>query len=112
MFTPVAAIYCADFFILRRQAVYRAGDFIPAFNICAIAAWITGILFSFSSAETGLFITPIEAIDALIISLASYLFLSRAMRVLTNKTAIKNSANSATPATITATKDTTERENL
>ena len=110
MFTPVAAIYCADFFILRRQAVYRAGDFIPAFNICAIAAWITGILFSFTSAETGLFITPIEAIEALIISLASYLILTRAMRVLTNKSAVKNSTDSTAPAT--ATKDTTERENL
>ena len=90
--------------------MYRAGDFIPAFNICAIAAWITGILFSFTSAETGLFITPIEAIEALIISLASYLILTRAMRVLTNKSAVKNSTDSTAPAT--ATKDTTERENL
>lgn len=93
MFTPVAAIYCADFFILRRQTAYQAGDFIPSFNFCAIAAWVVGILFSFSSSKTGLFITPIEAIDALIVSLVSYLILSRTTRFFT-------------------TNNTTERENL
>lgn len=98
MFTPVAAIYCADFFILRKQAVYRTDDFIPSFNISAIAAWITGILFTFTSVETGLFITPIEAIDALIVSLVSYLILSYIARAF--GTNISNKASNTSGATV------------
>lgn len=77
LFTPVAAIYCADFFILRRSALYSQEERIPSFNVVALLAWGLGVAFSIYSGYITFTITPIHAIDALVVSFLSYLVLAK-----------------------------------
>ncbi|WP_285162846.1 cytosine permease [Shewanella goraebulensis] len=80
IFTPVAAIYVVDFFLLRHQQVYQLTQLtsLPTFNYCAVMAWGIGILTSILVNKGHLTLTSIEVCDAIIVTVPAYYFLMKA----------------------------------
>lgn len=77
LFTPVAAIYCCDFFILRKGRRYKTNTDVATFNYAACLAWFLGVIAGSAGQVYGVSITPIEALDALLVSFFSYLLAAR-----------------------------------
>ncbi|MEZ9141357.1 MULTISPECIES: cytosine permease [unclassified Shewanella] len=79
IFTPVAAIYVVDFFILRRQKTYQLAQIshLPAINYLAVIAWGIGISTSLLVNNGYFTFTGIEVCDAIIITMPSYYLLMK-----------------------------------
>ncbi|MCC4831457.1 cytosine permease [Shewanella sp. 10N.7] len=80
IFTPVAAIYAVDFFLLRHQQPYQLKDLpqMPAVNHCAVIAWGVGIATSIMVNQEYFTLTSIEVCDAMLLTMLSYYVLSKA----------------------------------
>jgi cytosine permease len=74
--TPIGAIYVATFYVLRRQN-YDAEAFgsLPRFNPRAFVAWAAGSAVGYASNSGGGLITPLAAVDSLIVSFVVYVLL-------------------------------------
>ncbi|MBJ2137521.1 cytosine permease [Paraglaciecola chathamensis] len=79
IFTPVAAIYVVDFFIVRRGEKYSLAllEHNERVNIRAIIAWMVGIATSMASNQGWITLTTIEVFDAVLLTLPTYYLLSR-----------------------------------
>ncbi|MCL1068580.1 cytosine permease [Shewanella olleyana] len=79
IFTPVAAIYVVDFFILRSQKTYQLAQIahLPAINYLAVIAWAIGISTSLLVNNGYFTFTGIEVCDAIIITMPSYYLLMK-----------------------------------
>jgi cytosine permease len=68
IFTPVAAIYVIDFFLIRKNKPYQIENLVDEkkFNVQALLAWFLGIIISMLSNQGYIKITSIEVCDALI----------------------------------------------
>ncbi|MEH6713163.1 MAG: cytosine permease [Paraglaciecola polaris] len=79
IFTPVAAIYVVDFFLIRQSRKYQLASLQRDHNINyrAVIAWLIGICTSFLSNHGWLTITTIEVFDAMLVTLPVYYLLSR-----------------------------------
>lgn len=79
IFTPVAAIYVVDFFIVRRGEKYTLQHLThnQSLNIRAIIAWLIGVSTSMASNQGWITITTIEVFDAVLLTLPAYYLLSR-----------------------------------
>ncbi len=79
IFTPVAAVYATDFFLLRQGLVYEIDDIddLPLFHWPAIAAWAIGVTASIATNNNWLTITTIEACDAILVTIPAYLLLMK-----------------------------------
>jgi len=89
VFTPVAAIYVTDFFILRKQKTYNVAELeeVEMININAMIAWGLSILITLMANNGLITITSIEVCDAVLVSFPVYYLLSMKFN--------KSSANSA-----------------
>jgi cytosine permease len=76
IFTPVAAIYVVDFFIIRKKHSYDVSSLkdIEAVNWVAILSWFVGILVSVMTNKGIITITTIEVCDAILITVPVYYF--------------------------------------
>lgn len=79
IFTPVAAIYVVDFFIVRRGEKYTLQHLTrnERLNTQAIIAWMVGIATSMASNQGWITLTTIEVFDAVLLTLPTYYLLSR-----------------------------------
>ncbi|QHJ13208.1 Cytosine permease [Paraglaciecola mesophila] len=79
IFTPVAAIYVVDFFIVRRGEKYSLAllEHNKQVNKRAIIAWMVGIATSTASNQGWITLTTIEVFDAVLLTLPTYYLLSR-----------------------------------
>ncbi|WP_394175188.1 cytosine permease [Thalassotalea litorea] len=79
VFTPVAAIYVVDFFILRNKRPYQIEALEHLQKICwvAICAWIAGIMMAISVTRGYFTISGYEVIDALVISSLLYIAIKK-----------------------------------
>ncbi|MDO6718741.1 cytosine permease [Psychrosphaera sp. 1_MG-2023] len=77
IFTPVAAIYVVDFFIINQKRIYKIEKLsdIKDFNVSAITAWMFGVVATYLSNQSGISFSGVEAIDAFVISAGVYWFL-------------------------------------
>ncbi|MBW8189849.1 cytosine permease [Neiella marina] len=81
VFTPVAAIYVVDFFVIRKQRRYQLDELhqSPAMNWPALMAWGLGIGASLLSNQGHIWLTGIEACDALLVTTPAYWLLRQIM---------------------------------
>ena len=79
IFTPVAAIYVIDFFMIRKKQVYDLKTLatIEKINWQAVIAWGAGIAVSLLSNQHWITFTHIEVFDAIIITSLVYYLLMR-----------------------------------
>ncbi|MCR8924222.1 cytosine permease [Dasania sp. GY-MA-18] len=76
IFSPVAAIYVADFFLVNRgHYAQRHCDSVPAISWPAISAWLLGILVAFVSSEGAIRLTTIPACDSFLSAVIIYVLL-------------------------------------
>lgn len=82
IFTPVAAIYVVDFFIIRNQRCYNVNQLkdIAAINLPAMFSWSIGIFVSLLSNKGVITLTTIEVCDALLITVPAYYLLMKLKR--------------------------------
>lgn len=76
LFAPVAGVYIADFFFLRKQQRYEA-QLSPKVSWSALLAWSSGLLVSLGSQAELLVFTGIQALDAALAAMIVYLVLKR-----------------------------------
>lgn len=70
---PIAGIYLADFFLIRRQRYDEAAlETMPAVSWPAFAAWILAVAIALFSARQGIRLTGVPACDAIIIASVTY----------------------------------------
>ncbi len=79
IFTPVAAVCIADFFFLRKKHLYDLQEIksLPLVNWQAVVAWSIGIGISILSNNGIIFITSVEACDAVLVTIPAYLVLKK-----------------------------------
>ncbi len=79
IFTPVAAIYVVDFFLIRKKTRYDVSqlDAVESVNWSAIIAWGVGISMSILSNKGVFTLTTIEVCDAILMTIPVYYFLMR-----------------------------------
>jgi len=84
VFTPVAAVYVTDFFIIRKQQIYdiEQVDALPSVNWVAMLAWFIGIGTSILSNKGTFTLTSIEAVDALLVTAPAYFLLVKLQGML------------------------------
>jgi len=77
IFTPVAGVYAADFFIVRKSKIYDIEriDDLPAIKWGAFIAWGAGMAASMLSINGTLTLTGIEVLDALLVTVPVYLLI-------------------------------------
>ncbi|MFK7865375.1 MAG: cytosine permease, partial [Pseudohongiellaceae bacterium] len=83
IFTPVAAIYIVDFFVLRNKRCYELDelDQVPAIVWPAVMAWLFGVLVSLATSTEFFFISGVQAVDGLLATAVMYFLFSRHKRV-------------------------------
>lgn len=81
VFTPVAAIYVTDFFLIRKQQRYHLKELEKgeAINWAGLVAWGFGILISLLSNQGAFVLTGIEVCDALLVTVPVYWLCRRAL---------------------------------
>jgi len=79
IFTPVAAIYVVDFFLIRSKQVYDVNDIanLETLNWYAVIAWLVGVCASMLVNYGFFTITTIEVCDAVMVSSFVYYFLMK-----------------------------------
>ncbi|NVK24299.1 MAG: cytosine permease [Gammaproteobacteria bacterium] len=79
IFTPVAAVYVVDFFIVQRKSCYQIDtlDHQPSFNYTALGAWLIGVVFTYLANAFNITLLVVEALDAFAITATTYYFLHR-----------------------------------
>ncbi|MFS1422481.1 cytosine permease [Shewanella sp. 10N.286.48.B5] len=80
IFTPVAAIYVVDFFIVRNKQSYLLSELsqVAAVNYLAVIAWAVGIATSMLTNHGLITITGIEVCDAILVTAPTYYLLMQA----------------------------------
>ncbi|TLU64155.1 cytosine permease [Thalassotalea litorea] len=83
VFTPVAAIYIIDFFVIRAKKLYSISDLdqTARFSFAALSAWLLGIAMAISVNSNYFTITTFEVVDALLIAALAYMVLIKAEEV-------------------------------
>ncbi len=76
IFTPVAAIYVVDFFVIRNKQLYDVDKLkeVESVNWIAVFAWLVGIIVSILANKGYISLTTIEVCDALLITAVFYYF--------------------------------------
>ena len=79
VFAPVAGVYIADFFVIRRRRIYDIGALatVSAYRYTAFGAWLAGIGASVLANNGVIAFSGIEAIDATFAAMLSYILLER-----------------------------------
>ncbi|WP_229744689.1 cytosine permease [Neiella marina] len=74
VFTPVAAIYVVDFFLIRCKRHYQLAELSEtrAINLAALFAWVLAITAALLSNHGYISVTGIEACDALLVTVPAY----------------------------------------
>lgn len=84
VFTPVAAVYATDFFLVRKSRPYNIDqiDTLPSVFWIAMISWVVGIATSMLSNGGYIQLTTIEALDSLLVTAPTYLLLTWASSLL------------------------------
>ena len=79
IFTPVAAIYVIDFFVLNKMRIYQIETLVKInnYNFSALTAWLFGVVATYVLNQNGISFTGVEAIDAFTVSSIVYWLLSQ-----------------------------------
>ncbi|WP_144206886.1 cytosine permease [Shewanella donghaensis] len=77
IFTPVAAIYVVDFFLIRKQQIYQLSELhrVASVNYLAVIAWAVGIGTSLLANNGLITLTSIEVCDAILVTVPTYYLL-------------------------------------
>lgn len=79
IFTPVAAIYVVDFFLIRKKGLYLIENLtaVRRVNVMALIAWVVGIIVSMLTNQGYFTLTTIEVCDSLLITAPVYFLLMK-----------------------------------
>ena len=78
--TPLAAIYIVDFFLINKGDYTMAKlESLPAIGIPAIVAWVIASVFGYLSESQIMFLTPLSALDSLLVAAVCYYALAKAL---------------------------------
>ncbi|WP_077341758.1 cytosine permease [Pseudocolwellia agarivorans] len=79
IFTPVAAIYVIDFFVIRKKQRYVVEELsaVSKVNVVALVAWAVGIVVSMLTNQGYFTLTTIEVCDSLLITAPVYYLLMK-----------------------------------